>query len=559
MPDMPHGATPIQQNEFRLLLGLASAKHAQDDLIALGHRMTQAPDVLDPRDGADDEENPFTPAGYTYLGQFVDHDLTFDTMSDLADLNSFALVADARTPRFDLDNIYGAGPADQPYLYAQTGDDENGKMLLGAPLDNGAPDVMRNPEGRAIIGDPRNDENSIVVQIHAAFIRFHNALAGRAIAGDGVAKRTGADAFAWAQQETRHHYQRLLLDDFLPRILDTEAPTVARLFAAIRAGTKPQLRYFPSSGASFMPIEFAMAAYRLGHSMIRPGYRLSDDALFSIFSSKNDGLRGFKRLDPAHFIDWRLFFHPTLAAGKKMTDAERHANNALNGPTDPNTDSSAPPHKRTQFAYKIDTSLVNPLAHLPMNVAAGQLPDSPDPNVLRSLPVRNLLRGRDFGLPSGEAVADWFGVARLGPDQLTVRGTDFDPANRVPITEISPRFKDNTPLWFYVLAEAEQGVLAATRQDRTVDAQSLGTRLGPVGAAIVAETFIGLMLLDPDSVLNTRAQWRSINGRAGFTMVELLEVIGGFGPGPGGPTPAAANPQNPAAADAQNTVPAASE
>jgi hypothetical protein len=521
-----HGSKPLSSSDFRSLFDLKPARHTQQDLIALAKLMIQPADPADPKDGADDEENPYTPAGYTYLGQFVDHDLTFDTQSDLADLNSFQLASNDRTPRFDLDNVYGTGPSDQPYLYSHAQDGSaDGKILLGDPLNSGVRDVQRNAEGRAIIGDPRNDENSIVVQLQSVFIRFHNALVNLAVAGKGVPKRTGSDAFSWAQKEARNHYQRLLLDDFLPRIIDTNAETVKPLFAALASHTKPKLRIFRLHEGPFMPLEFAVAAYRLGHSMIRPGYRLAEsegkELIFSIFAGQTEGLRGFQRLDKKRGIDWTLFFHDTLPAGQPLDDAGRKANNAKNG-----GDGTQFPHKRVQFAYKIDTMLVDPIAHLPDVVAPGLLPDDPDPQILRSLAVRNLLRGRDFGLPSGEAVADLLGVPKLDSSQLLTRGSDFDPKNRIRIAEKIPALAGNTPLWFYILAEAEQSVIRTIAGAPKTDPQSLGARLGPVGGAIVAETFVGLMMLDSDSVLNTSAQWRSINGNPTFTMIELLKFIG---------------------------------
>jgi hypothetical protein len=399
-----------------------------------------------------------------------------------------------------------------------------GRLLLGQSLDNGIPDVARNREGRAIIGDPRNDENSIVVQLQSVFIRFHNALVDAALAGKGVAKRSGADAFHWAQAETRHHYQRLLLDDFLQRIIDTRVGTVRPLFSAIANHAKLTLKYFISAdGVPFMPLEFACAAYRLGHSMIRPGYRLNDNTILSIFAGQSGGLRGFQTLDPARGIDWSLFFHKTLAAGMALDDAGRAANDAKNG--QPIETGTEPPFKRTQFAYKIDPMLVDPIAHLPDVVASGILPDDPDQTLLNNLAVRNLLRGRDFGLPSGEDVARLVGATVLTADQLLVRDDKFDLDARVKIASKFPALAGNTPLWFYILAEAEQGTIKALQASKDADPKALGTRLGEVGGLIVAETFVGLMMLDPDSVLNTRSQWRSINGGPTFTMVELLKFI----------------------------------
>ena len=130
-----------------------------------------------------------------------------------------------------------------------------------------------------------------------------------------------------------------------------------------------------------MPLEFAMASYRLGHSMIRPGYRLAEspakELLFSIFQGETGGLRGFQRLDRKRGIDWSLFFHATLPAGQPLDEAGRAANNAKIGP-DGMDQSSKFPHRRTQFGCKIDTMLVDPIAHLPDVVAPGLLPDDPD-------------------------------------------------------------------------------------------------------------------------------------------------------------------------------------
>src|SRR3954454_11988032 len=111
------------------------------------------------------------PAGYTYFGQFVDHDITFDPVSSLTRQNDPDALTDFRTPRFDLDSLYGAGPSDQPYLYKP-----DGVSLALAP---GGIDLQRNGDGRALIGDPRNDENLIVSQLQVAFINFHNAVVTR--------------------------------------------------------------------------------------------------------------------------------------------------------------------------------------------------------------------------------------------------------------------------------------------------------------------------------------------------------------------------------------------
>src|SRR5499427_8881982 len=89
------------------------------NLAALGEAMSAAPE--EPKDGRDDEESGI-PSLYTYLGQFIDHDLTFDSASSLQKQNDPDALVDYRTPAFDLDCVYGRGPDDQPYMYD---DDKN--------------------------------------------------------------------------------------------------------------------------------------------------------------------------------------------------------------------------------------------------------------------------------------------------------------------------------------------------------------------------------------------------------------------------------------------------
>src|SRR5262252_6552082 len=175
-------------------------QESEQNLLELGTAMSAAFDP--PKDGKDDEESGI-PALYTYLGQFIDHDLTFDPASSLQKQNDPDALTDFRTPAFDLDCIYGRGPGDQPYLY-QSHPHEN-KFQLGDKIqgagDADAKDLQRNVNGRAMIGDPRNDENSIVSQLQGLFLRFHNRM---------VAENRGR-TLAEIQQLVRFHYQYVIL------------------------------------------------------------------------------------------------------------------------------------------------------------------------------------------------------------------------------------------------------------------------------------------------------------------------------------------------------------
>ncbi len=434
-----------------------------------------------PETEVDDEENTGISAGYTYLGQFIDHDLTFDPVSSLQRQDDPDALVDFRTPRFDLDCVYGRGPDDQPYLYRADGL----RMLQGDPLTGNSDDTKargvprETPEpgepARALLGDPRNDENVIVSQLQASMLRFHNRMVDV----------LGSDDFEQVQQAVRWHYQWVVLHDFLPTIIGLD--TLRDIFGTAPDGGvdyahRPTLKFYKPKKQAFMPVEFSVAAYRFGHSMIRPIYRLNQtiDRLM-IFSAAGESLVGFRKFPTNWAIDWNLFF--------------KTGNPPALGP------------KRVQPAYKIDTSLVNPLGSLPASVAT-------NPSVLAE---RNLLRGWRMGLPSGQAVAKAMGFKPIDDAALKVgKANEDDTPNNKSIVEISPKFAKNAPLWFYLLSEAQQQF---QKNDTPI-------RLGPVGGRIVGEVFVGLILEDSHSYLRQdvhftpRKEFLSDTGE--FKMADLL-------------------------------------
>src|SRR2546423_15182979 len=161
--------SPLFEGRFgRMFRNLPPLLPDDKDLEALAHQMVE-PEPTGEEDPSGD--NPDIPAGFTYFGQFVDHDLTFDPTSQLQRDNDPDALVDFRTPRFDLDSVYGRGPDDLPYLYESNGKKFIlGRSLTGSLFDKNVRDVPRsNPvigEKRAIIGDPRNDENVIISQLH---------------------------------------------------------------------------------------------------------------------------------------------------------------------------------------------------------------------------------------------------------------------------------------------------------------------------------------------------------------------------------------------------------
>lgn len=438
-----------------------------------------------PETERDDEENigtadaPGIPAAYTYFGQFVDHDLTLDPTSNLrgAPMSDRQLIEllNFRTPRFDLDCLYGRGPADQPYLYQP----DSLRLLLGTrmsgnPHDTGAVDVPRGPNGRALIGDPRNDENRIVSQLQATMLRFHNSMVHLAV--QDVGSKDGV-RLADVQRQVQWHYQWVVVHDFLPTIIQ---PSVLDAILGTDRSGAPLTFLIPSlrdrcAALDRMPVEFSVAAYRFGHSMIRPIYRINETIeRRQIFSSTTDpagDLGGMRPIPDDWAVDWQYFL-----------DIEHRDPQAI-----PGDDQVV---RKPQFSYKIDTALVNPLATLPAVIAA-------NPAVLAE---RNLLRGRAFRLPTGQEVAEALHMQPLKPDEIWIGKATGNLDDKRPISEIADGvFADRTPLWTYVLAEAWQTSLA---EAGTASASTAPIRLGPVGGHLVAETILALLYDDPNSYLN---------------------------------------------------------
>ena len=426
-----------------------------------------------PTDGPDPEESGI-PALYTYLGQFIDHDITFDPASSSQMQDDPDALTDFRTPALNLDSIYGGGPADQPYVY----DGANG-FLLGNPLTGGDPkatDLPRNNSNpaRAIIADPRNDENIILSQLQGLFHRFHNRLL----------QENQNLPFEQVQKLVRFNYQYVLLNDFLPRIVHS---SVIEDLKTDGSYDRKKLKFFHWKNRPFIPVEFSVAAYRLGHSMIRPGYRLNDRTLLPIFGTPDskavgfgDDLTGFRAVGADRAIDWGRFIDIDTRR-YDGTDAEKN--------------------RRLQFAYRIDTSVVNSLARLPAVIASNP----------SSLAKRNLERSWRLGLPSGQQVAHAMGVEPIPDNEILIgKGVDKqDPGDPFvsTIDTVAPVFKKNCPLWTYILAEAmqqQEKVHISVSDNVTITTP----KLGAVGGRIVAEVFLGLMFGDNRSLLTLEPKWR---------------------------------------------------
>jgi len=319
-------------------------------------------------------------AGWPFFGQLIAHDITADRSALRAHLDPSEL-RNARSPQLNLECLYGDGPVGHPYLFQRN----DPAKLLTAP---GGRDLLRNGEGTAIIGDPRNDSHGLMSQMHLAFVHAHNALVDRIRVG-GTAE---PDVFATAARELRWHYQTAVLSEFLPSLIGSV------LVDTLIRGDR---RFYRPDGQAFIPLEFADAAYRYGHSQIRHRYTLnSESAPVPIFPD----LIGFRPVTPDRWVDWTHLF-----------DAAGHA-----------------PAAR---AKKIDGRLVSALLTLPVALTG----DS-EIEEFHSLAVRDLERGQGVGLPSGEAIARVLGEKPLSADEVGA---------------VKVGWRGETPLWYYVLREAD--------------------------------------------------------------------------------------------------------
>jgi hypothetical protein len=447
-------------------------------------------------------DNPDVAVAYTYLGQFINHDVTFDAASSLDRQTDPDRLVNFRTPRLDLDALYGRGPMSQPCLYeecrvqgrlgfllrlgrarahdASKNHDEldlhreaglwvyapkhrvsvlvrdgdcyrivpkqdvdpkhvtiqfhttwarmrgDGRVLLAngewARVD---PDAMEVLGERALIGDPRNDENVPVSQVHLAFARFHNLTMLEVLETTALA---GLPAFEEAQRRVRWHFQWIVLHDFLPAVVGQRR--MDKLLARLAKRGLAGLKSFRWRNDPFLPVEFSAAVFRFGHAMVRDAYLLNDltgEPPTPVFVADPSGaradLRGGRRLPERWSVQWDRWL-------------------SFKG---------SEPQRSATLGRRLSP----------------RLRAVPGPHAM-SLGAADLLRGWRMQLPSGNAIARAMGKEPVTGEEL--------------------------PLFEYVLEEAQQ--------------RKGGRRLGPVGGRIVAEVLAGLVAGDPDSYVNVHPRWR---------------------------------------------------
>ncbi|QJW37086.1 peroxidase family protein [Cellulosimicrobium protaetiae] len=527
---------------FHLPVDDGATASTVEALKALGASMVARPVV--PQGQPPRDLNSNVPAVYTYWGQFIDHDITLNTngpdttsgrdgdqaLGDV-DADPFQVFAprvvvrslhNGRHPALNLDSLYGSGPVfeGEPGLGSTRSEASyvpgSAKLRLGristeALVIPGGPsfslvepggdaqrDLPRDAQGAPLVPDGRNDENLVVAQFHLAMIRFHNAVVDWVDEFDPWTRHTGGErgVFERASQLVRWHYQWLVVNDYLrtltkPGVLDATLLRDTSFF-------RPR---YPVS----MPLEFAVAAFRFGHSMIRDTYDYNvnftgppprNASLVQLFEFTGNGgsLRPGPAGNPALPSNWPIEWARFVDKG------------------DPSP---------FRAAEKIDTFLAPSLGDL---VKEGALPPEPPAHtqaqlvasaLQRQLAQRNLLRGYMLALPTGEAVATSLGVTPLTPAQLEDRaGEDVKQA----LATLRDGDHGGTPLWYYVLKEAEL--------------QGDGSFLGEVGSRVLAETFVYLLRQDDTSYVRASNHWTPAqgvhfeDGSLVLTLPDLLRFAG---------------------------------
>jgi Animal haem peroxidase len=384
-PHLKGSITSIEDGKYgRMFLNLPGLEVGEAFLLALGRSGSVMDAASRPDEQDSRNDNPRIPAAFAFLGQFIAHDITADRsmLQHHARLNE---LRNFRTPRLDLECLYAAGPTGDPHLYDL---DDLDKFLLGVNDIGKQDDLSRNRQGRALVGDPRNDVHLIISQLHLAFLKFHNQVVDY-LRDQGV---PSSDVFSEAQRLVRWHYQWIVVHEFLPL-------TAGEALVDDLLNNGPQ--FYEYEERPFIPVEFADAAYRFGHSQVRSVYILNGSG------AKGQIFPDFAGTCPVlhdRVVDWAYFF---------------------------NVDEQRPP----QASKRIDTLIAYSLIDLPRSVVGDtEIPEQ------HSLAYRDLMRGQALDLPSGEAVSRAMDIEPLSEDELGLSKLGWH---------------GETPLWYYILKEAE--------------------------------------------------------------------------------------------------------
>jgi Animal haem peroxidase len=433
----------------------------------------------------EEREGTLTPRiGYTYFGQFLGHDLSHDVTPLAGPYAEPDKTPNFRTPAFDLDHVYGNGPAGSPYLYE--GEEGAETFKIGATVPGEYRRDLPVQRGHVLIGDlqdTRNLDNLLLRQLHVVFLKFHNEAirqlqANREI--NTMAQSLGSGTvFERARKLVCWHYQWIIRHDYLPRILHNDVWQQREE----RSTAKP-------GGKFSVPIEFSLAAFRFGHSMVRNAYRLNcRQKRVTIDDLMSLGQKA-EAIPDDYLVEWGTFFDGLPTSGPQASSSY------------------------------IDTSMSRAMHRLsPQTIRLANQFESAIPS---NLPARTLLRGARAQLPTGQEVAEaLLKQGRIKPtDVLTREELERDTCDRSGTVMRKHRLAERTPLFYYILKEAEL--------------KADGLTLGPLGSQIVFAVIQGALEADPESFLSVAGskwqlpRWRFPNGseRPINSLIGIIQLIG---------------------------------
>jgi hypothetical protein len=403
-------------------------------------------------------------AGYTYFGQFIDHNLTEDdtAIRDAGKREPWETV-NYRGPWLNLSGIYN--PSYDQGRWKELYQSDGVSFRLGKPTQGKSEpfDLPLNREDYPVIADERNNENVIVRQIHVMFLKLHN-LAIKQLRRDHP-NLPDRQLFAQARDLVCWQYQYLVRHDFLAKVCD---PGIFEELVTNNAASS-----IDWTGGFSIPVEFAQAVLRFGHSMVRPDYGLNASGRVPLEDLLCGGKQG--ALKPEEAVHW-----PTLLTGKET-------------------------------AMRFDTGIASVLFGLQSKDIHSYV-DTPMPHFPHALPVRTLIRGAKSRLPTGQDVATRMDVPIVQPvmECGEVGEPIYDPGKYLRTLGLI----DETPLWYYILLEAE--------------VNQRGKCLGEVGSRLLIETVNGALWKDPDSYIRrfgpdwTPEPWKVT------TLLELAGLLGLF-------------------------------
>ena len=437
----PYAAAPIER--YSRLFAPTGSSFDLHDMAKLGRSMERRGHRI-----PEARERTPLPAGYTYFGQFMDHDLTRDETPFRRAMETPLLpgqTGNAAGARLRLNHLYGEGPGSKAHGHVYEPDGATFRLgearsQMGVRFD--LPVGQDGPESADVL----NSENVIIRQMCALFLRLHNLAVNEL--PDSVSP---AERFQRARQRVSWQYQWLVREDYLYRITRPE------VYQEIVLRSRPEVDW-GSTGFS-IPVEFSLAAFRFGHSMVREEYdlnpsypRISLGQLLTLGQQKT-------ALDPAMAIGWNRFLDVSLntAAGRGRLPA-----------------------------MPIDTALAPSLFRIPKSHLR-HTGDETAELLPAQLAVLTLQRGARMALATGEEIAPIFGLTPLRDRGLPDGGESWAILDQLGLG-------GRTPLWYYILLEAQL--------------EARGVTLGTLGSRLVLEVIDGSLRTDPNSYLSLfGAKW----------------------------------------------------